>query len=333
MVNRPVRSGPRAVKARPEFAGVIPYLVSPVHARTGKVLRPVLTRLSRDLIRQGVHGLSPLGSTGEFAYLDRDQRLEVVETVVAAAAGKVPVIPGVASCTTADAVAQARACEKLGCDGILAILEAYFPIDDEGVYQYFKAIADAVSLPVVLYTNPTFQRSDLSLPVIERLSRVPNIRYIKDASVNTGRLLSILERVEGRMQVFAASSHIPAAVMMIGGVGWMAGPACLVPGQSVALYDLCRAGDWPAAMRLQRELWHINQAFAKYNLAACVKGGLALQGYAVGDPLPPQAPLSDQGRADVGAVLAALGALPAVVEGRARTSPPTARRGRGRGPV
>ena len=79
--------------------------------------------------------------------------VEVVETVVAAAAGKVPVIPGVASCTTADAVAQARACEKLGCDGILAILEAYFPIDDEGVYQYFKAIADAAGLTSVTVTG------------------------------------------------------------------------------------------------------------------------------------------------------------------------------------
>ena len=293
-----------------EFAGVIPYLVSPIHPKSGKVMQPVLTRLCRDLIRQGVHGLSPLGSTGEFAYLGAEQRHATVATVVAAAAGKVPVIPGVASCTTADAVAQARAYETLGCDGILAILEAYFPIDDEGVYQYFKAIADAVSLPVVIYTNPNFQRSDLSLPVIERLSRIPNIRYIKDASFNTGRLLSIIERVEDRMQVFAASSHIPAAVMMIGGVGWMAGPACLVPTQSVALYDLCRAGDWTAAMALQRRLWRINQAFAKYNLAACIKGGLALQGYAVGDPLLPQAPLTEQGRADVKAVLASLNALP-----------------------
>lgn len=325
MVNRPARPGTKVKPAHGDFAGVMPYLVSPVHAKTGKVLRPVLTRLCRDLIRQGIHGLSPLGSTGEFAYLDRDQRLDVVETVIAAAAGKVPVIPGVASCSTADAVAQARAYEKLGCTGILAILEAYFPIDEEGVYQYFKAIADAVSLPVVLYTNPNFQRSDLSLPVIERLSRVPNIRYLKDASVNTGRLLSILERVDGRMEVFAASSHIPAAVMMIGGVGWLAGPACLVPSQSVALYDLCRAGDWTGAMDLQRRLWRINQVFAKYNLAACIKGGLELQGYAVGGPLPPQAPLSEEGRADVRAVLASLDALPAAAEDR----PPRQRKTRG----
>jgi 4-hydroxy-tetrahydrodipicolinate synthase len=221
----------------------------------------------------------------------------------------VPVVAGVASTTIADATLQAREFERLGCSGILAILEAYFPVPDEGVHAYFKAIAEAVRLPVVLYTNPNFQRSDLSLPVIERLSRVPNIRYIKDASFNTGRLLSILNRVEGRMRVFAASSHIPVCVMMIGGVGWMAGPACVAPRQSVELYELCGRGEWAAAMERQRPLWALNQAFAKHNLAACIKGGLKLQGYAVGDPLPPQAPLSPEGVEDVRRALASIGAL------------------------
>ena len=269
----------------------------------------MLARLCDDLIGAGVHGLTPLGSTGEFAYLSRAQRRRVVEVVVQAARGRVPVVAGVASTTIADAVSQAREFERLGCSGILAILEAYFPVPDEGVFAYFKAIAEAVSIPVVLYTNPNFQRSDLSLPVIERLSRVSNIRYVKDASFNTGRLLSIINRVEGRMQVFAASSHIPVCVMMIGGVGWMAGPACVAPRQSVELYELCRRGDWAAAMERQRPLWKLNQAFAKYNLAACIKGGLQLQGYAVGAPVPPQAPLSPEGIEEVRRALAAIGAL------------------------
>ena len=272
------------------FHGVFPYLVSPVH-ESGDVNADVLERLCDDLIKAGVHGLTPLGSTGEFAYLSWAQRRRVVEVVVGTARGRVPVVAGVASTTIADAVSQAREFERLGCSGILAILEAYFPVSDEGVFAYFKAIADAVSIPLVLYTNPNFQRSDLSLPVIDRLSRVPNIRYIKDASFNTGRLLSIINRVEGRMQVFAASAHIPVCVMLIGGVGWMAGPACVAPKQSVELYELCRHGDWTTAMERQRRLWNLNQAFAKYNLAACIKGGLQLQGYPVGAPLPPQAPL------------------------------------------
>lgn len=291
-----------------DFRGVFPYLVSPIRT-TGEVDAEVLARLCDDLIRAGVHGLTPLGSTGEFAYLSWAQRRRIVEVVIEAASGRVPVVAGVASTTIIDAVSQAREFERLGCSGILAILEAYFPITDEGVFSYFKAIADAVSLPIVLYTNPTFQRSDLSLPVIERLSRVPNIRYIKDASSNTGRLLSIINLVEGRLEVFSASAHIPVCVMMIGGVGWMAGPACVAPRQSVELYELCRRSDWATAIARQRPLWNLNQAFAKYNLAACIKGGLQLQGYNVGDPLLPQAPLSPEGIQDVKRALVAIEAL------------------------
>ncbi|MEO8738837.1 MAG: dihydrodipicolinate synthase family protein [Casimicrobiaceae bacterium] len=290
------------------FHGVFPYLVSPLDD-AGEVKDDVLSRLCDDLIAAGVHGLSPLGSTGEFAYLAWPQRRRVVEVVVDAAQGRVPVVAGVASTTIADAVVQAREFERMGCAGILAILEAYFPIGDEGVYAYFKAIADAVSIPLVLYTNPNFQRSDLSLPVIERLSRVSNIGYIKDASSNTGRLLSIINRVEGRMQVFAASSHVPACVMLIGGIGWMAGPACIAPKQSVELYELCRHGDWAAAMQRQRPLWALNQAFAKYNLAACIKGALELQGYSVGPPLPPQERLTPEGIEEVRRALVTVGAL------------------------
>jgi 4-hydroxy-tetrahydrodipicolinate synthase len=290
------------------FHGVFPYLVSPVH-ETGEVNADVLASLCDDLIEAGVHGLTPLGSTGEFAYLTWPQRRRVVEVVLAAAKGRVPVVAGVASTTIADAVSQAREFESLGCSGILAILDAYFPVPDEGVFAYFKAIAEAVSIPVVLYTNPNFQRSDLSLPVIDRLSRIPNMGYIKDASFNTGRLLSIINRVEGRMQVFAASSHIPTCVMLIGGIGWMSGPACVAPRQSVELYELCRRGDLVTAMERQRPLWNLNQAFAKYNLAACIKGGLQLQGYPVGAPLPPQAPLPPEGVEEVRRALVAIGAL------------------------
>lgn len=291
-----------------DFHGVFPYLATPTTA-DGGINRDVLARLCNDLISQGVHGLTPLGSTGEFAYLDFAKRHEVVETVVRAAERRVPVVAGVAATTIGDAVAQARAWQKLGVDGILAVLEAYFPIDDAGVVRYFRAIAEAVDLPVVLYTNPNFQRSDLSLPAIAQLAEVSNIGYIKDASNNTGRLLSIINQVGGNMKVFAASAHIPAAVMLIGGVGWMAGPACVAARQSVALYDLCRKGDWTAAMALQRDLWALNQAFAKHNLAACIKGALKLQGYDAGDPLPPQAPLSSQGREEVATALRRIGAL------------------------
>ena len=285
-----------------DFHGVFPYLVSPIDAQ-GRILTDVLGRLVSDLIEAGVHGLTPLGSTGEFAYLTREQRAAVVQATIEAAGKRVPVVAGVASTSTADAVAQAKHYQSLGANGILAILEAYFPLKDAQIESYFRAIADSVDIPVVLYTNPQFQRSDLTLDVIARLSAHPRIRYIKDAATNTGRLLSIINRCPG-MKVFSASAHIPAAVMLIGGVGWMAGPANIIPRQSVKLYELCRAGKWPEAMALQRELWRINEAFARFNLAACIKAGLQIQGYPVGDPVPPQAALSPQEREAVERILA-----------------------------
>ncbi|MGA8819416.1 MAG: dihydrodipicolinate synthase family protein [Xanthobacteraceae bacterium] len=294
-----------------ELHGVFPYLVSPIDA-TGRVNSEVLTRLADDLVAAGVHGLTPLGSTGEFAYLNTEQRTDIVRTTIEAAAGRVPVVAGVASTTTADAVAQAHHYAKLGANGILAILESYFPLADAQVEAYFRAIADAVDIPVVLYTNPQFQRSDLSLDVIARLSEHPRIRYIKDASTNTGRLLSIMNRCPG-LKVFSASAHIPAAVMLIGGVGWMAGPACVIPRQSVRLYELCRAGQWPQAMELQRALWRINEIFARFNLAACIKAALTLQGYDVGDPVAPQRPLGAEERRTVAAALDAVATAGAAI--------------------
>jgi 4-hydroxy-tetrahydrodipicolinate synthase len=289
-----------------DFQGVFPYLVSPVDP-DGAIRREVLGRLCDDLIASGVHGLTPLGSTGEFAYLNNAQRLTVVETTIEAARGRVPVVAGVASTSTLDAVAQAKAYQKLGADGILAILEAYFPLSDAQVESYFRAIADAVDIPVVIYTNPQFQRSDLSLDCIARLSAHPRIQYIKDACTNTGRLLSIMNRCGDSIRVFSASAHIPAAVMLIGGVGWMAGPACIIPRQSVALYELCKAKRWDEALVLQRKLWRINEAFARYNLAACIKAALSIQGYEVGDPVPPQKALTAEGRQAVAAVLREVG--------------------------
>ncbi|WFU12882.1 dihydrodipicolinate synthase family protein (plasmid) [Rhizobium sp. CB3090] len=288
------------------FRGVFPYLATPVHSDES-VNSEMLGRVCDHLIRAGVHGLAPLGSTGEFAYLSHSARATVVKATVEATAGRVPVIAGVASTTTADAVAQARSYERMGADGILAVLEAYFPLSEQQVETYFTAIADAVDIPVVIYTNPNFQRSDLTLSVIERLSLHRRIVGIKDASTNTGRLLSIMQRCGDDISVFAASSHIPAAVMMIGGKGWMAGPACIAPRQSVALFEHCASGRWDEAMAVQRRLWKLNEAFARFNLAACIKAGLLIQGFDVGSPIAPQSPLSVEDRRELEHLLSELG--------------------------
>lgn len=292
------------------FRGIFPYLVSPLDA-AGRVNEPVLRALVEHLVTSGVHGLSPLGSTGEVAYLDGEQRAEVVRIAVDAAAGRVPVVAGVAAFATDDAVRQAERYATLGVDGLVVMLQTFFPLGPAAVERYFADVAAAVDVPICLYTNPSVLGEALPLDSIETLSRIPNVRYLKDASGNTGRILSVMNRVGDRLDVFSASAHIPLLVFQLGGVGWMAGPACLIPQECVALWELSQRGEWDEALALQRRLWRVNQLFSRYSLAACIKAGLELQGFEVGPPLAPQERLTREATAEIEAGLAEIRAVPA----------------------
>jgi 4-hydroxy-tetrahydrodipicolinate synthase len=221
-------------------------------------------------------------------YLTADQRQEVVQTAVSATAGRVPVVPGVAAFSTHDAVQQARCYAEMGVDGLIVMRQAAFPTDERGVIEYFATVARAVDCPILLYTNPSVLGAELSIAAIEQLAEIPNIRYLKDASGNTGRILSVLCHLGDRIEVFSASAHIPLLVFELGGVGWMAGPACVIPEAAAELFRLFRAGDRAGAMALQRQLWPLNEAFTAYGLGACIKAALTLRGYDVGRPFSPQ---------------------------------------------
>lgn len=284
------------------FEGIFPYIVSPVGG-DGEILEEPLRRLVSHLIGCGVHGLTPLGSTGEFYYLTWEQKRRIVEIVLDETNGRVPVVAGVTSSNTREACRQAREFEKMGADGILSILNVYFPVKPKEVEAYYADVARSVSCPIVLYNNPRFMKFNLELDTLEALCRIPNIQYYKDATGVTGTLLTLRNRLGDRLKIFSASAHIPVFVMMLGGVGWMAGPACVIPRQSVRLYELCRAGAWEEAMKLQTGLWELNRVFQKYNLAACIKACLEIQGFAVGDPIPPIAALDERAREELKNVL------------------------------
>ncbi len=206
-----------------DFHGIFPYLVSPIDEVSGRVRERVLRELVEHLIGCGVHGLSPLGSTGEFAYLSFEQRQEIVRIVVDAAAGRVPVLAGVAAFSTSDALRQAEAHARLGADGLILILQQMFPLPPRGIERYFAGVAEALpQTSMTLYTNPGLLGGDIPMEVLDTLSHVPNIEYVKDASGNTGRILTLLNRMGERIRVFSASAHIPLLVLQLGGVGWMA---------------------------------------------------------------------------------------------------------------
>lgn len=282
--------------------GIYPYLVSPVNA-DGSVREAVLARLVDDLIARGVHGVTPLGSTGEVSFLNQRQRQRIVEVTLEAAAGRVPVVAGVAAFSTVEAVEQVRAYDRIGAGGIVLMRQNAGPVSKEGTYDFFASAARATGAPVVLYTNPAVLGTDFTIDTLARLIEIPNVRYIKDATSDTGRILSYINRFGADIEVFSASAHIPAFVFLLGGVGWMAGPACAIPEAARKLFDLVRAGDIAGALRLQRAIWPLNEAFRTYPLGACIKAALALRGYDVGDPVAPQAPLEAKAIREIEAAL------------------------------
>ncbi len=289
-----------------DFHGVFPYLVSPVDA-DGQIRTEVLGRLCDDLIKSGVHGLTPLGSTGEFAYLNNIQRFAVVQTTIEAAAGRVPVVAGVASTSTADAVAQAKAYQKLGANGILAILEAYFPLGDAPGRILFSRHCRC----------GRYSRGDLHQSAIPALG--PDARCHR-----TARGASAHRLHQGRLDQYraAAVDHEPLRRQhqSVLGVGaYPGGGDADRRGRLDGRTGLHHSAPKRRALQslqgralgrgagLQRRLWRINEAFARYNLAACIKAGLAIQGYEVGDPVAPQAALTADERKAVEAVLREVG--------------------------
>jgi len=210
------------------FRGIFPYLVTPLDEK-GRLKEQVLADLVDHLIRKGVHGLTPLGSTGEAPYLDWETKRRTIEVVVKSTAGRVPVVAGVCNTSTHGAVHEAAETEKLGVDGILTVMPGYFPLNDHQVVAHFRSIAKAVSCPITLYTNPKFQTWDFTVEALRQLAEEPNILYLKDASGDVGKIMSIVTTLGHRIRIFSDTSSVPLFMFLIGSVGWMSGPACVIP--------------------------------------------------------------------------------------------------------
>ena len=184
------------------FKGSYTVCVTPFDAE-GRVDLEALRSYVDWQIEDGVHGLIPLGSTGEFLSLTRDERAAVAETVIKQAAGRVPVLIGTAAEWTDEAVEISREAEALGADGVMLVPPYYSSPTDEELTAHFTRVAEALSIPVMLYNNPFTANVDLSAALVGRLSEVDNISYIKDTSKNVHRVTELLEACKGRMTVFA----------------------------------------------------------------------------------------------------------------------------------
>ena len=276
-----------------QLHGVFPYLVTPL-TESGELDEDVVERQVRRSIKAGVHGLTPLGSSGELPLVPQPVRDDMVRAVVDIAGGAVPVVAGVGAFDVRTGVETAEAAQAAGVDGIVAVLFSYYPLTGPEAVSYFSAVARAVTVPVVLYYHPQFCGFELSSTDAVALAAVENIRFVKDASGQIANIPKWRTATDDAIRVFASTSFSPTAAMLLGAVGWMSGPATVLPAASAAIYSLCREKRWEEAAVLEHIIEPVLGAFRAHGPARTVKACLRAQGLDAGGAIAPLADLSPE---------------------------------------
>jgi len=241
-------------------------------------------------IGQGTHGLIPLGSTGEFLSLDDDEKALVAETVVAQAAGRVPVLIGTGAEDTREVVRLSRRAESIGADGVMIIPPFYStPTDDELVHHY-KTVADAIALPIMVYNNPATANVDLKPALVARLAEIDNCLYIKESTLEVTRVRDIIRLCGDRMTVFGGILGFESFVE--GAQGWVAVASNVVPAEMARIFSLVMDD---GAIAMARELYlkylPLIEFVGGQAYVAGTKALLGYMGFAAGNPRPPRLPL------------------------------------------
>ena len=247
------------------------------------------------LIGKGVHCLSPCGSTGEFESMSFDEVIEVYKVVVNKAAGRVPVLGGLGGRSTREAIQMVRAGEKAGLDAALVLPPYYYGFDDEEIYQYYKDIAEATNIIIMLYNNPGKTKVDVTPPLVARLSKIPNIRYIKESSADQRRIRDIIDLTNGEIVVIGGWDSLEGEALLTGALGVVSGGSNCVPEIPVRLWELTEAEKWAELVVYYREVRPILALLEdEGRLAAWIKAGAALRGWDCGVPRRPYFPATTE---------------------------------------
>jgi len=274
-----------------KLRGAMTALVTPM--KDGVVDYDALARLIEQQIDAGIDALVAVGTTGESPTLSHSEHIEVVRRTVAVAAGRVPVIAGAGSNSTAKAIDCSRACVDAGADALLQVVPYYNKPTQEGMFQHFKAIADATTVPIVLYNVPGRTVSDLLPETVARLAEHPRIVAIKEATGNMQRASQVLERCGDRLAVLSGDDFTAFPLYALGGHGVISVVSNVMPSEMAEMWDAAAAGDWSRARQLHYRVQPLTELlFAEPNPAP-TKAALELLGTMSGElrlPLVPVTP-------------------------------------------
>jgi len=290
------------------FTGCGTALVTPFR-RDLSLDETTLRKLVRRQIQAGINFLVPCGTTGENPTLNRAEHLRVVEITIEEAKGKVPVLAGAGGYNTQEVVELARDVERLGADGILSVTPYYNKPTQEGLYLHFKAIADALHIPIVVYSVQGRTGVNVEPATLARLAQIGNVVGVKEASGNIMQMANVIQQVPETFHVLSGDDAVTLPLMALGGRGVISVVSNEIPGEMTALARLCLAGDFAGARKVQRKylpLMEIN--FVESNPIP-VKAAMALMGLLEPVYRLPMCPPKPESLAKIGTVLESLGLL------------------------
>lgn len=284
------------------FEGVYTALVTPF-ASDGSIDWKALRRLVDFQIDGGVSGLVPVGTTGESPTLDGDECREVIRVVVEQARGRVPVIAGAGSNCTAEAIHYARDAKEVGAQATLQVTPYYNKPTPDGLLQHFRAVADAVDLPLVVYNIAGRTGRNIDNPVMLELAKHPRIRAVKEASGDINQAMDLIAAKPADFAVLSGDDNLVYPLMALGGTGVISVASNLAPERMSAFVRSMLAGDFAAARRMHYELLPLFRAIFIETNPIPIKAALALKGLIAERYRLPMCPLAPKNREWLSAVL------------------------------
>lgn len=298
-----------------KLSGCGTALITPFR-QDGTIDQQALARLVEWQVESGIHFLVPCGTTGETPTLSKEEWLRVIDITVEVAAGRVPIVAGATSNDTADAVAKAKELNKRkGVDAILTASPYYNKPTQEGQYQHFKAMAEAVDKPLMLYNVPGRTAANIEPATLARLAKVPNICAVKEASGNISQIAELFSYVPDDFLVFSGDDAVTLPVISLGGVGIVSVASNEIPKEMAEMTSAALSGNWEKARKLHRKYVRLMQANFIESNPMPVKAVLAMMGRVEEVYRLPMVPMRRETRAKLQQIATEVGLLEPVSAG------------------
>jgi 4-hydroxy-tetrahydrodipicolinate synthase len=294
------------MKPRP-LTGAITALATPFRGKD--VSFGDLKKLVEHQIRGGIDGIVPVGTTGESPTLTSEEHLDVIRATIEYARGRVPVIAGTGSNSTAEALDYTRLSDEAGADAVLVVTPYYNKPSQEGLYRHYAALGDATDLPIILYSIPSRCSVEIGVPLVERLrAKYPNIRWIKEAGGSVDRVDQLKRALGNDITVLSGDDSLTLAFMASGAEGVISVASNLIPREISALVRFARQNDFASATKLHRKLYPLFKALFIEPNPVPLKAALARAGIIASEAVRlPLSPMEPATRAVLVKALAGLG--------------------------